>query len=133
VKQPVSQRGIPATALAAAVVLSMATAADAAVAAAVLQAREAATPQRLITRDSYGRWLDRLADAARQVRKVFTGQSTIDSADFDAAAPLHASLSLSSRFDAAALSALAAFERNENTTPGSSLLPQLTNLPPPII
>ncbi len=67
---------MPTALMAAAVLLSLSSAADVTVAAVMLNAGRTLDAHRLTEGESLGQWLTRLTDAARQVRSRVNGQSS---------------------------------------------------------
>ncbi len=66
---------IPATVLAAAVLLSISATADATVAAAMFNAGRQVPARALADAEALGQWLSRYGDVARQIRELLSGES----------------------------------------------------------
>ncbi len=117
----------PATVLAAAVMLSITSAADVTVAAVLMNAGRQVPTRAMADAESLGQWLSRFADAARQIRDVFGG---------DEAGPTFAGqpAGLSNSLDLH-LGALVAICESEQFTFHfiEPLRAALTDLPPPVL
>lgn len=123
--RPRTQPAIPATVIAAAVMLSFSTAADVTVAAVLMNAGRQVPARALANAESLGQWLTRFTDAARQMRDVFTGDESriaqqAHSADIGRA---HFPLSLS-------LTTRTTLEQHQ-ICHEQPILVSLTDLPPP--
>jgi hypothetical protein len=125
VKSTRTQPAIPAAILAAAVVLSISSAADVTVAAVLMNAGRQVPARTVVQGESLGQWLCRFTDAARQMRGVLTGDEVAFSGSIHAAA--------FTRLVAADVLQLTGVVSAELMTPPHAppMIALLTDLPPP--